>query len=80
MESRTVHPTDITSLSFTATRWFLTFTGIVTAVVCSLVLLTEVPGQGDQKHPVLVKVPTPVIVRQIAAMPELSISSILARF
>jgi hypothetical protein len=77
------HPaTDATvSNGFTRIHWFMAVIGIATAIICSLVLLTEVqPNQDERKQSFYINTSTSSFVDQVKTEARLGAFQIVAKF
>jgi hypothetical protein len=77
------HPANDATASngFTRIHWFMAVVGIATAIICSLVLLTEVqPNQDDGKQSFYMSASTSSIVDQIKTEARHSAFQILTKF
>ena len=69
------------SNGFTGIHWFMTVIGIAAAIICSVVLLTEVrPEQNNRMHSSYLNASTSYLVDQIKTEARFGAFEILAKF
>ena len=66
---------------FTGIQWFTMVVGVVIAISCSLVLLSDLnPRHHERKRPVFRNESSSVIISKIARVSEINLKTVLAKF
>jgi hypothetical protein len=75
------HASAITSSRFTLIHWFTTVMGVLTAVACSIILMSgDAAGEADQNQFGLMNSPTWVVADKVSSAPDAKALPIFALF